>query len=215
MRPEITTLRDEATPALRKVYDALAPGRRRHFLAYVAGRVAKRQRAHFRAREASGDSKRARKGWRSRHFWAAAARATTVTAVSDSRATVTVASREVAFKARGGTVTPKRGKYLAIPLRAEAYAKGSPREWDGQRALFPVRSRRGNLFLASMSHVHATNWRQDLGAGPLGGTGLVLQYLLVRRATVPRDGDVIRAGMLEAEAGAAAESYAEERLLRR
>ena len=53
-----------------------------------------------------------------------------------------IASPEFAHKVRGGTITPKRGKFLALPLRAEAYAAGSPREWDAANGRVSRRSSR-------------------------------------------------------------------------
>jgi len=92
-----------------------------------------RLRAHFLERDREGN----RRGWPRKHFWNREVRQNTaLVAVSESTAVVAVASPAFAHKLEGGTLRPKRGRALAIPLTAEAYAKGSPREWDpADRAL--------------------------------------------------------------------------------
>lgn len=164
---------DEATPLLNKLHASLGSAGRRALLASLAGRVERRLKQHFRERE-TGDSKRRRRGWPQRHFWASVERATQITALTNDYATISIASGPFAFKLRGGTITPKRGSHLAIPLRAEAYAAGSPREWDratsaGAARLVPIRSRSGGLVLAQVLDGSAQ--------------GIRAQYLLVRSVT--------------------------------
>lgn len=57
-------------------------------------------------------------------------------AITDVQGEVVVASPIMAFKERGGTITPKRGRYLAIPATAEAYRGGSPRARDAAKTAF-------------------------------------------------------------------------------
>lgn len=112
------------------------------------------QRQHFRQRDAEGNAN----GWPSRHFFLRQGRdVTSVTAVSDQGATVTVASVEMRHKLDGGDVSPKRGKYLAIPKTQEAY-KQWPRNWQGDRLFRP----RGKKYLATSD-----------------GQTLTVQYILV------------------------------------
>jgi len=86
--------------------------------------LAKDLRAHFTARDKQPNAK----GWPKRHFWANIARATSLTSVTDDSAEVVIDEPAINLKVYGGTVTPKRGKYLAIPAIPEAYQAGSPRE---------------------------------------------------------------------------------------
>lgn len=168
--------RDEATPLFNALYNSLSRGRR-EFLAVNASRVERRLKRHFREREA-GDSKRRQRGWPQRHFWASVERATQIASLTNDYATITIASAPFAFKLRGGTITPRRGSYLSIPLRAEAYAAGSPRAWGRAKSgsagrLVPIRSRSGRLVLAEVS----------------GGSaqGIRAHYLLVRSVTQQAD----------------------------
>jgi len=82
-------------------------------------------RRHFAVRESEGNSM----GWPSKHFWNREGKErTSVTEVTDTHGTVTVASPAVAHKLAGGTIRPGPGKKaLAIPLTAAAYKAGSPR----------------------------------------------------------------------------------------
>ncbi len=100
---------------------------------------------HFQEREMRGGRTR-RKGWPSQHTWAQIAEATKLGEVSADHATIRIASRVLAHKITGGTVRPGPGKrYLAIPLRAEAYGK-SP--GGGQvSGLFFLRTRTGRQYL--------------------------------------------------------------------
>jgi hypothetical protein len=66
---------------------------------------------------------------------------TALTEVTEHQATVSIASPAFAQKLYGGTITPKRGKFLAIPATQEAYAAGSPRE-GGIPGLFRPKGRR-------------------------------------------------------------------------
>ena len=73
------------------------------------------------------------KGWPSRGFWRSQSRATAVQSVTDTEAVVSVSDPDhpgaIAHRlSPNNPVTPKRGKYLALPVIAEAYAAGSPRE---------------------------------------------------------------------------------------
>lgn len=96
-------------------------------LVRLAGKtVEKALRAHFLAHKPN------KKGWPSRGLWGDIAERTAMGAVGGGQ---TYASVEVSIshpamnlKVHGGTVTPKRGRYLAIPATAQAYAAGSPRE---------------------------------------------------------------------------------------
>ena len=185
-----TTVTDYATPVLKTALEGLTS--RRPLLVSLAGAVKQTLRGHFRMRQA-GDSRRKRKGWESRYFWSGSRgqsveEQTQVGAVTRDTATVVIASSAFAQKLHGGTITPKRGKYLALPLRAEAYAAGSPREWDNatlrsELRLVLIRSKRGTLFLAQVG----------LGefGGAFGASGIRAQYLLVRKVEQKADANAL------------------------
>jgi hypothetical protein len=109
--------------------------RTRPLMARLGKGLEKQLRGHFLARDREGNSR----GWASKHFWNREVRANTALAEFDeTQATVRIASPAFAQKLYGGTITPKRGRALAIPLTAEAYAAGSPKNWSapGGRYLF-------------------------------------------------------------------------------
>lgn len=142
-------VKDTATPALDASLKKLKSPRP---LLQAAGKAVEvTLRDHFKARQAEGN----KKGWPSRGFWYgepdSVATALALDKVTDTAATVVVADRRFVHKVTGGTIQAKRSKFLAIPLRAEAYAlggKGSLRE--SQPDLFPIRigGKSGRLFLA-------------------------------------------------------------------
>lgn len=199
--------RDEATPVFKTAYDSFTGAKRRAFLAFVAGRMNRFLKRHFRSRE-NGDSKRRRRGWPSKHFWAGVERATQVGTITNDAATITIASAPFAHKLDGGVIKPKRGSAIAIPLRAEAYQKGSPREWEESapdQRLFSVRSRSGRTFLAA----------GDNSAGPLGAKGIRVLYLLVRQVFQDADPNALPPESdRNKEVDQASEQYVERMLAR-
>lgn len=203
---------DYATPLLREALTTLTTGRRA-LLMSVAGAARQRLRRHFRERQA-GDSKRKRKGWAPKYFWSGSRgqsveENTQIGSVTSDRATLVISATGFAQKVHGGTITPKRGKYLAIPLRAEAYAAGSPREWDNatlrsELRLVPIRSKNGNLFLAQVGG-------GDF-AGALGVSGIRPMYLLVRKVEQKADPRALPA---DTEIGAVIDKATDDYVIRR
>jgi phage gpG-like protein len=63
----------------------------------------------------------------------------------------------------GGTITPKKGKYLAVPLTERARKAGSP--WDHPMALAhflaPLKSGKGYLWLAAGRGEDRKNWKNE------------------------------------------------------
>jgi phage gpG-like protein len=111
-------VQDAATPALAAIARLVrAP---RGLMAAAGKRVEKEYRGHFLALDRQGNAR----GWPRSHFWARRVRqATSLTSVTDTGAKVTIASPEFGHKVRGGTVRPKRGKFLAIPMTPQAKAR--------------------------------------------------------------------------------------------
>lgn len=86
---------------------------------------------HLRSLQARGNEM----GWPSIGFFAGGRNSVEknvgLAQITDKGAVITIADPRFAHRITGGTVTPKRAKLLAIPLRAEAYrlsGKGSIRE---------------------------------------------------------------------------------------
>jgi hypothetical protein len=97
---------------------------------------------------------------------------------------IVVASAAIAHKVKGGTITAKRGKMLAIPLTAEAYKAGSPREAN-MPGLFLMKRKGdvGRAFLAIADpqpggSKPARSGKKGLQAKDTGG--IRPQYLLIR-----------------------------------
>lgn len=86
---------------------------------------------HLRTLQARGN----KMGWPSQGFFAGAKGSVEknvgISSITDSGAVITIADPRFVHRIEGGTVTPKRRKFLAIPLTAKAYAlsgQGSIRE---------------------------------------------------------------------------------------
>jgi hypothetical protein len=156
-------------------------------------------KSHFLMRNAEAN----KHGWPSKNFWkkegVEGANKTAISSLTDTEAVVSVASPAIAFKTHGGTILPKRGKYLAIPASAQAYAAGSPRELDENFLQFiPIR-RGGKLggILVTRAHtklVYARSGNIKKGANVKAGT---LWYYLVKSTdhqadprALPPDSDI-------------------------
>jgi hypothetical protein len=147
MNSTTITVKDTATPMLDNLSSQLANARP------LFARLGKFAEGYLRAHFATRESQPNKRGWPKQHIWARIRSATALREVSDNDAVVSIASPEFAHKLDPqNPVTPKRGKMLAIPLTAEAYAAGSPREGVLQGLFVWKRkgaSRRGSgVFLA-------------------------------------------------------------------
>lgn len=88
--------------------------------------------------------------------------------------------REVGARRYGATITPKKGKFLAIPARAEAYGK-SPRQFNDLRF---VPTRRGGMLVKSEPTSGPSLTRSQRIGGNKKGQGGAF-YFLVPRAVIP------------------------------
>lgn len=166
----------------------------RGLMAAAGKRLEVELKAHFQRRNGQPN----RQGWPKRNLWNQIRRATKLTSVSAGEAVVTVAAPELATKINGNpALTPKRGKYLAIPATQEAYAAGSPRE--GGLPLAPlIRFRDGRRTVVALVEPHMTNI--SFKRGRRGTTvqrgeevGGRVQYWLKKQVRIPRDPDAIPA----------------------
>jgi hypothetical protein len=122
-------IRDNASPVLEELLQAMAPER----ILQVAGKAVEVElRQHFLDRNSEGN----KQGWPPNNFWNRIRNATALGEVTPIDATVVVADPAMNQKIYGGTITPKRCKYLALPASAQAYAAGSPREGGGPNLTF-------------------------------------------------------------------------------
>jgi hypothetical protein len=129
---EIAIDRDDVSPCLRELYDAVRP----EVLLKLAGKsVENALRDHFLSRNREPN----KKGWPKRGLWGEIAEQTAMGAVNAEEVVVTVKSPALAHKIAGGTIRPGVGKkYLALPATAAAYAAGSPSEGAAPELKFGV-----------------------------------------------------------------------------
>jgi hypothetical protein len=129
---------------------------------------------HLREKNESNPNKI---GGRRTNFWSEVARSVFVGKATANSVTISIGHPAIGIRYHGGTIVPKRVKYLTIPLIPEAYgktaltyetnvaahalrSKNPTRRAAGQQmaaalrsgsrsgALFPVRTKAGNLVLA-------------------------------------------------------------------
>jgi hypothetical protein len=168
----ITVTQDDLSPAIRRLISAIDPAR----LMQVAGkRLEIEMRKHF----LDLDRRPNKRGWPSRHFWSRISKSTALGAVSRDSATVSVSDPAFWAKKQGATIRPKRGKFLAIPATAAAYAAGSPREGGAPELSFdrqvnPATGRMQFCLSVKSSNTASTVW-----------------YWLARQTTVPADPDAL------------------------
>jgi hypothetical protein len=132
-------------------------------------------------------------------------------AVATEEAAIIRMPREVRLRHLGGTVRPKKAKFLAIPQTAEAYGK-SPRQFTD---LKPVRVR-GRLWLVRRLS-ETVRFRRDRKSGEMrtvsgglrmGGTKM---FLLVRSATIKPNPEVLPSRVeIEAAAVEGAKAFVRE-----
>lgn len=160
-------------------------------LADLNGRLAVRVRQmvqdNFRSREAEPN----KNNWRKTGYFLTLYNNTKIGAVDKNHAEVVIADpdRSLARKlsANPGPITPKRGKYLAIPARAEAYGK-TPRSFRDLRFI-PFRSGAAALVQTDQQLVKFGRKRKDgsrkVTPGAVLGGGVF--FWLVKSANPPPD----------------------------
>lgn len=165
----------------------------RGLMAAAGGTIRRVLQDHFRAKNAKGN----KQGWPSRGTWKRIANATQLTSVTANEAVVTVASPEFGMKLNGGTVTPKRGRALAIPANAEAYKAGSPRASGLDLvAVILGNTARGKVMGALVRPAQQeVSFRKTKKGGLKAHAGTLtpetVMYWLVPSAQIPRDPDAL------------------------
>lgn len=111
--------KDYATPALARIAASLTDRTTFHQALGKRGEV--ELRAHFQTRAAQPN----KTGWTSPagKFWERIHWKTNYLSADESGATIRISDPAIAQKIHGGTITPKKGKYLALPAIAEAYGR--------------------------------------------------------------------------------------------
>lgn len=145
----ITLKRDTATPHLmRLLATARSPRTARTMLGAGAKAVQVGISKHLRALQARGNAK----GWPSQGFFAgrrgSVEKNVGVSGYTPNTVTVSIADRRFVHRLQGGVVRAKRFKFLAIPLTAEAYAKGGQGSLkQSMPGLHPITLANGKSFL--------------------------------------------------------------------
>lgn len=108
---------DGASAILAQIAESVT--RRKPLNAALGKRAELELRAYFLGRNSEGNAM----GWPSQQFWARIHTATAFVSADDDAAHVVIADPAINQKIFGGTITPKEGKYLALPAIAEAYGR--------------------------------------------------------------------------------------------
>ena len=160
-------VKDEATPALKRAVRALGPSREKNVA--LGKRAETVLRRHFLEKGKQPN----KHGWSPRSFfWTRRVRnSTAFRGATTTQATVGIAEPGFVTHAEGRTIYPREKKFLAIPMRSEAYGI---RPSSGLIAgLFVLRRREKN-------RVYLAKREESSGA-------LRIFYRLLRKVTVPRD----------------------------
>jgi hypothetical protein len=118
-----------------------------------------------------------RPGWPASNYWTQVAESVSTSADSNA-GTVHVRHPGIYYHLKGGTITPTRGRYLAIPLQPENKGVWPSEKFPSRRGAFLLISKLGNKLLASSE-----------GKGT--ARKLTLHYLLVESITKPADATVL------------------------
>jgi hypothetical protein len=140
-------------------------------------------REHFREAERTRPNRR---GWPRQHFWAQFARRVSLGPTTPARAIVQIQDPQGALRHKidGGTITPKRGRALAIPLTAEAYKKGAQaRIRDAFPEAFVMRTKKGAWIVRAKFQTRGTGRRKK----GIQGQRLEFLFKLVPRVTHSAD----------------------------
>lgn len=183
--------RDTITPELARLQREV----KRPIVLYQAGAKAVQVQLskHMKRLQARGNQM----GWPSKHFFAGSADSVEkrigIAKISDTGAEITIADPRFVHRLTGGTVTPKRRQFLAIPLRADAYAlsgKGSLREsapglkvWKFKRGLFLVKEVEESRGAKSGRGRDASTGRFTAGTGGVKRIRVLPMFKLVKSVT--------------------------------
>jgi hypothetical protein len=161
-----------ATYTLQKLAEGVT--NRRPLNAALGKRGEVELREHFRKRNQEPN----KKGWPAQNFWERIRTATALSAFDESGATVTINDPAFAGKLADPTITPKEGKYLALPAIAAAYGK-SARSFNNLEPM--IRWINGSRRAVALMERRATDVKTK---GESGGT---VFYWLVESVRAKKD----------------------------
>jgi hypothetical protein len=171
---------DGATPHMTALVQQL--GNRRNLHARLGKFAEGELRDYFEAR----DTEPNKSGWRALHFWGEIRSATSFSSADEEKATVLISDARFNQKVHGGTITPKEGKFLAIPAREEAYGL-SPKTFHD---LYFVALSGGRGMLVQTLQTALTRFRTGKRKGEIRKTeerGGGVFYWLVKSVTQMKD----------------------------
>lgn len=125
---------DTLTPHHRQVVGTLASTR--PLMARLGKTLEVALKRHFERLQ----SRPNKRGWPKKNFWTQVKRSTALNNIQEREAAVAISDPRFALHLYGGTVRAKRARMLAVPITADAYAAGSPRERLARRRTLAGRS---------------------------------------------------------------------------
>jgi len=137
---------------------------------------------HFSARNSEPN----KRGFPKRNFWAGIRRSTALASVSDSEAVVSISNPAINQKVYGGTITPKSGRALALPMNADADKAGSPRALP-TNFLHLIVTKSGVYLVEREATKIGLSRRKKGGYRPTGEMGGRFWYHLVPSVTQKKD----------------------------
>lgn len=166
----------------------------RQVLAAGAAEYKAQWRAHFKALDAKGN----RKGFAPKHFWIEEGyKKTGVAEITADFARVTCDSRAVLMRYWGGVIRPRDAGALAIPISAEAYAAGYPRNSGLPLEFIPIKNSRtpavcGKLVEAAATRIsYGKDGSVKKGRGNANRVGKT-HYLIVWQVTIKPMGAAVK-----------------------
>lgn len=133
------TVKDEASPKLKRLDEALTGGAIDNVIGRAATNVI---RAHFTRLQ---DERPNKEGWKRQNFWAACNRSTSYES-QPGLSVITISKLGFRQRLEGGKIEAQNAKYLTIPATSEAYGKRA-REFSNLRFGF-AEGKYGNLMPA-------------------------------------------------------------------
>ena len=184
---------DSVTPDLKAKIEKLSNPR--PLMAAAGKSLETALKTHFNVK----NSKPNKREWPSQNFWAQIAKATSLSSVMPTTATVTVADERINPHVYGGEIKPKSAKMLAIPARQEAAGiRPSSGQIPGLHVIV-LQGARGSIAALVQRDMTSIRIGKDTRKGRdgqqrvsnKGEQGGGVFYWLVPSVTIPRDPDAL------------------------
>jgi len=186
------TVTDEATQAELARLASTVDGPRRQGLMQVLGKTHEQTLHRHFLRKNQKPNKR---GWKKTNFWPRIRRATSYTGATTSNATIAIGDPAIAAKIYGATITPRRSKFLAIPMDESVYGVRASAGTVPNLFFIPRKGSKPGGFLVQSQ----------------GDDSLRFFYFLTPKVTVPKDPTALPT---EAESGRALVEAAQDYIAR-